>query len=110
MRSLYWNASGPANPKTRLALRDLIVSNKPDFVFLAEPWMDHSKFPGLFWARLGLKLFANARENMLSKLWCVCRDEYRPHVVAMTAQSVAFSVLLEGKLFNVAAVYGATTY
>ncbi|XP_058761210.1 uncharacterized protein LOC131634556 [Vicia villosa] len=57
MKCLYWNARGLANSPTKLALKRIITVNKPDLVFISEPWMDVRKFPFRWLHRLGLKLF-----------------------------------------------------
>lgn len=38
MKLLYRNARGLANLESRLMLKKLCLSNKPDFLFLSEPW------------------------------------------------------------------------
>jgi hypothetical protein len=58
MKTLYWKIRGLANPPSRLALKRLIIVNKPDIVLISEPWMDIDKFPTLSLSRLGLKIFS----------------------------------------------------
>ncbi|KAG4974908.1 hypothetical protein JHK82_031796 [Glycine max] len=38
MKILFWNIRGLANPKTKIVLKNLCLSNKPDFLFVSEPW------------------------------------------------------------------------
>jgi hypothetical protein len=45
MKILYWNIRGIANSPSRLVLKRLILANKPDFVFIYEPWMPFHIFP-----------------------------------------------------------------
>jgi len=73
MNFLYWNIRGISNTPSRLALRRLISKNKPDFIFLAEPWMKYEDFPANWFSRLGFKLFSmNHREKNIPNLWCFC--------------------------------------
>lgn len=48
---------GIANSPTKLDLKRLILVNKPDFVFIYEPWMDVDNFSVRWLHRLGLKFF-----------------------------------------------------
>jgi len=69
MKGIYWNIRGFANALSRLALKNLIVNNKPDFVFLSEPWMNIDVTHRNWFTRLNLKLFAvNSRDNLLPNL------------------------------------------
>jgi hypothetical protein len=71
MKCLYWNVRGLANSPTKLALKNLITINKPDFSFISEPWMNLSRISQSWWNRLGLKVFAvNSRNNLLPNMWC----------------------------------------
>lgn len=111
MKMLYWNIRGIANAPSRLALKRLILKHKPDFVFVAEPWMDYSNFPLTWFHRLGFKIFScNSRENLLPNLWCFCTFNYNPIVVNKDEQQVSFSFILEENTFYVSAVYASTSY
>lgn len=46
------------NPPSRLFHKRIIKKHKPDFVFVAESWMQYSKFPQNCLSNLHLKLFA----------------------------------------------------
>ena len=37
MKCIYWNLRGIANSPTKMALKNLIIANKPDLIFIAEP-------------------------------------------------------------------------
>jgi len=92
MKSLYWNARGMANAPTRLALKRLIIVNKPDFCFIAEPWISFDSFPRGWFHRLGYKLFAsNVRNDLLPNLWCFCLHNLQPDLIELNDQMVAFS-------------------
>ena len=45
MKCLFWNIRGITNSPSKLALKNLIIANKPDFIFVAEPWMPFDQFP-----------------------------------------------------------------
>jgi hypothetical protein len=45
MKCLFWNSKSVANNPSKLALRRLLINNKPDFVIIVEPWMKFEEFP-----------------------------------------------------------------
>ncbi|XP_058776647.1 uncharacterized protein LOC131650967 [Vicia villosa] len=109
MKCLYWNVRGIANSPTKLALKRLIRVNKPDFVFISEPWMDVKDFPFRWLQRLGLKLFAvNNRDGLDPNLWCCCLLSLEPQVVAADCQQVSFTLKIQDRFFGVSAVYAST--
>jgi len=110
MRCLYWNIRGFANAPSRLALKNLILNNNPDFVFLSEPWMKFVNTPRNWFTRLNLKLFAsNSRDNLDPNLWCFCKTNLNPNILQIDDQSVAFSLTDNDKLFAMAAIYASTS-
>lgn len=75
MNCLFWNIRGIANNASRTTLKKLIIRNSPEFVFIAEPWMNFYKFPKAWLARFNLKPFAlNDRGNNLPNIWCFCKN------------------------------------
>jgi len=111
MKSLYWNAWGLANYPSRLALKRLILLNKPDFVFISEPWMNFDDFPRRWLAELHLKLFAvNNRQNLLPNLWCFCKVSMDPIVLSSDSQQISFSLVENSKQFAFSVVYASTNY
>lgn len=69
MKCLYWNPRGVANVPTRLVLKNLIKSHKPDFFFISEPTMNIDKLPKAYIKSLGMQIFAmNNRPNKLPNL------------------------------------------
>jgi hypothetical protein len=72
-----------ANSPTRLALKRLINLHSPDFIFIAEPWIKFEDLPRRWLVKLNLKLFAmNIRPNMLPNLWCLCKQQIDPVIIA----------------------------
>jgi hypothetical protein len=111
MKVLYWNIRGLANAPSRLALKKLILKEKPDFIFIAEPWIHFDKFPKRWLVRLGLKLFSmNNRNNLTPNLWCICATGLHPIIHAISDQYVACSVHDNNKSFGIVAVYASTCY
>jgi hypothetical protein len=91
MKCLFWNLRGLANSPTRLALKSLILSNNPDIILIAEPWMNFECFPKFWLQNLGLKLFAvNSRVNLLPNLWCICKLNICSTIIAADVQHVSF--------------------
>ena len=110
MKFIYWNIRGIANSPSRLALKKLILSNKPDFVFISEPWMPFENFPFLWLHRLGFKLFSrNNRENLHPNLWCFCLSSYTPSILDTDDQHVSFSIKINNLDFFFAAIYASTS-
>ncbi|XP_058783905.1 uncharacterized protein LOC131658652 [Vicia villosa] len=109
MKCLFWNVRGIANSPTKLALKRLINVNKPDFVFISEPWMDVKKLPFRWLHRLGLKLFAvNERNGLDPNLWCCCSIHLDPQVIASDDQQVSFLLKNNGDTSGVSVVYAST--
>lgn len=99
MKILFWNAKGLANLDTRLVLRNLIISNKPDFIFISEPMILLDDFPARFWSRMNLKVFAvNSRGNLIPNLWCICSNDINPMVISNSNQQVSFSILWNNQI------------
>jgi hypothetical protein len=111
MKCLYWNVRGLANAPSRLALEKLILQNKPDFVFVSEPWIDFDDFPRKWLINLNLKLFAmNNRPNMSPNLWCICKTNINPVLLASDDQHVTFTFSEHDKTFAISAIYASTKY
>jgi exonuclease III len=111
MKILYWNIRGVANSPSRLALKRLVSNNNPDFVFIAEPWMNFSDLPRGWLARMGLKMFClNDRGQRQSNLWCLCKDNVNPNIISVNDQQVSFSYSDNNKSFYLAAIYASTDY
>ncbi|GAU16832.1 hypothetical protein TSUD_367790 [Trifolium subterraneum] len=70
-----------ANPSSKLALKNLILDSKPDFCFVAEPWMNVNRLP-LRW---------------LNRM-------------ASDDQQISLSVDMDGKTLGISAVYASNCY
>jgi hypothetical protein len=57
MKCFYWNVRGLANSPTKLALKNLILVNKPDLFFIAEPGITSDRFSASWLYRVGMKFF-----------------------------------------------------
>lgn len=85
--------------------------HKPDFVFIAEPWMLSEKFPDKFWRDLKLKIFAvNDRGPLMPNLWCSCAEQWNPNVIVNFAQHVSFTIMAENRPIGISAIYASTNY
>jgi len=110
MKGLFLNLGGLANSPTRLAFKNFIKTHKSDFVLLAEPWMDFSKFPINWLHGLGLKLFAlNNRQHLLPNLRCICKINHNPTILSITNQHVSFSLTNNHLTFGISDVYASTS-
>jgi hypothetical protein len=111
MKCIFWNARGLANSPTRLALKNLISQHKPDIVLLSKPWLHFDDFPRRWLVNLNFKLFAmNTRTNLLPNIWCLCKLNLCPTIIASDDQDVAFTIIEHDKLFAISTVYASTNY
>lgn len=111
MKILFWNIRGVGKQDSRLTLEKLCKSHKPNFLFIAEPWISTSQIPTSCLQQLNLKIFAvNDRAQLISNLWCLCSHNYSPNIIASSLQFVALSIPIGDQLICVAAVYASTNY
>jgi len=111
MKCLFWNLRGIANPPTKLALKRLLKLYKPDFCFIAKPWMNLARFPVNWFSRLNLKVFVvNNRNNLIPNLWCICNINLIPQIITLDDQQVTFTITEDNKVFAISAVYASTCY
>jgi exonuclease III len=111
MKCIFWNIRGLANSPSKLALKRLIVKNKPSFVFIAEPWMNVDSFPKSWLRSLNLKVFAvNSRQQLLPNLWCLCAANLVPQVVDFDDQQISFTFDDNGKTMGISAIYASTNH
>src|SRR6266487_4565081 len=111
MKCLYWNIRGLANSPSRLALKRLIISNNPDFFFIAEPWMNFDNFPRFWLQNLNLKLLAmNSRDQRLPNLWCFCKKNINPTLISFDDQQVAFSFCENDRVYCISAIYASNCH
>jgi len=89
----------------------MLVTYKPDFCLLAEPWMDISRFPNNWFSRRNLKIFVvNIRNNMLPNLWCLCSLDLNPTVISNDDQQVSFILEDNNKKIGMSVIYASTNY
>lgn len=111
MKCFYWNLRGLANSPTKFSLKKLLVKFKPDICFLSEPWMPISNLSQRYLNDLGLKVFAvNNRNNLLTKLWCLCALNLSPSLLDINDQYISIQVDVSGKEFGITVVYAFTCY
>lgn len=111
MKIIYWNCRGFGNTDTRLVLKKVCLLHKPDFVFLAEPWISVDDVPVSFWNQLRLKPFvSNNRFNQLPHLWGLCNEQVSPTVIANSPQQISVSTIIDGQTIFLCTVYASTTY
>lgn len=109
MKILYLNIRGLTNAPSRLALKRLINSNKPDFILFSEPWLDFINFLATWFHKLGVKLFAlNVRHNNSPNLWCICKNDIVPTVLTSSDHHVTFVFSLKPVNFGVSAIYASS--
>jgi len=105
MKCLFWNVRGLANNPSRLALKKLIISHKPELCFIA------SKLSARWLSKLNLKLFCvNTRDNLIPNLWCLCSTALNPSLIFVDDQHISIKVEVDGKVFGISAIYASTCY
>jgi hypothetical protein len=73
--------------------------------------MDFHDLPRRWLLSLNLKVFAmNSRPNLLPNLWCLCRLDLDPTILASTDQHVSFSLVVNDKPLAFSAIYASTNY
>ncbi|XP_043725602.1 uncharacterized protein LOC122672168 [Telopea speciosissima] len=95
MRAFYWNIRGIKRAAARTALRSFIKEKNPDIISIAEPMVDASSFPLLFFNKLGFEadFFVNKRLNKVPNLWVVWkRGLSKPSVVMDSEQQLIVTV------------------
>lgn len=108
MKCFFWNLRGLANSPTKLALKKLLVLHKPDICFIAEPWMNISKFSKLWLDRLGMKICCvNNRGSLLPNLWCFCSKSISPVLVNVDEQQITLHIVVNSKSFCVTGFYAS---
>jgi len=111
MKIIYSNIRGIANTPSRVALKRLILNNKPDFILISEPWISFDRFPKNWFHRLGFKLFTcNFRQNNIPNLWCICTSDLNPQIINISDQHVSFTIIQNSTTIGVNAVYASTCY
>ncbi|XP_042482434.1 cysteine-rich receptor-like protein kinase 25 [Macadamia integrifolia] len=68
---LFWNIRGMKKTSSRDSLRRFVSEHMPDNICIVEPMMDSSKFPKLFFNKLGFEydFIHNVRVNKEPSLW-----------------------------------------
>lgn len=111
MKFVFWNIRGITNSPSRLALKRIILSQRPDIILIAEPMMNFDHFRATWLQRLGLKLFDfNVRNNNLPNIWCICNINLSPNIIACSDQHVSFTFILDSLVFGISAIYASTCY
>jgi hypothetical protein len=111
MKILFWNIRVMANESSRVALKRLTTTYKPDIILISEPWIDFANFPQTWLLNLDLKLFAvNNRNNNTPNLWCICKTSITPTILQSSDQHVSFTFSHNHCVFGVSAIYASTSY
>lgn len=102
---------GIGNLPTRLVLKKLCTLHRPDFLFIAEPWIHLDQLPSNFSCQMNLKsLTDNNRGQLLPNLWGLCNVNISPTVISCSDQQISLSVIWEGRNSFLATVYALTSY
>ncbi|XP_019451901.1 PREDICTED: uncharacterized protein LOC109354000 [Lupinus angustifolius] len=94
----YTRKGGFGNPKSRLVLKNICTTNKPNLVFLAEPMIHIDVVDLSFWNSINLKIFAaNERLRLSPSLWGLCRLDMDPTVLRVSTQHFSISVMKDNR-------------
>ncbi|XP_042484544.1 uncharacterized protein LOC122064826 [Macadamia integrifolia] len=92
MRVFFWNIHEVRKAAGKRALRMLVKEFFPDILCLAEPMVQVSRFPALFFNKLGYSFdfIHNNRQNKVPNLWIIWKCGIaRPIVKAMSEQHIS---------------------
>jgi len=111
IRGFLYNKRGIDNNNSLNMLRNIILEQKPYFIFIAEPMTAFSPSHALFFDNLNFNLCIVTDNNQkTSKMWCLGRSDISVHVMHSCMQYISISVSAQGRMVNFAGIYGATTY
>ncbi|XP_019435946.1 PREDICTED: uncharacterized protein LOC109342412 [Lupinus angustifolius] len=104
-------SKGFGNQKTKIYLKNLCLSNKPDFVMIAEPKIPNLRVSDRYWKELNLMLLVvNDRGEDLPSLWVLCNPDLAPSVLVKADQHIALSMLVNNKIIYICAIYAQTNH
>ncbi|XP_019450653.1 PREDICTED: uncharacterized protein LOC109352923 [Lupinus angustifolius] len=66
---------GFGNLGTKLLLKEICSTHKPDVVFISEPMIQVNKIKPLFWSNLSMKFFIANDKAPLPSIWGICKKE-----------------------------------
>jgi hypothetical protein len=111
MKILFWNIRGIGNPDSRLVVKSLCSTHKPDILFIAEPMIDFASVPSWFWKSINITKFCvNSRLNNIPNLWGMWSSTFDPLVIFASDQCLVLEFTERNHKFYLAAVYASTSY
>ncbi|XP_042485018.1 uncharacterized protein LOC122065291 [Macadamia integrifolia] len=100
MRVLFWNIRGVRKEAGRRALKFLLRESSPEILCVAEPMVEVSSFPSLFFDKLGYaaEVIPNNRQDRVPNIWVIWkRGMARPSLVSMSDQQLIVEIDWMGK-------------
>ncbi|XP_042483480.1 uncharacterized protein LOC122063840, partial [Macadamia integrifolia] len=95
MRALFWNIRGMKKAAGRATLSNILLDKHPDVVCLAEPMVEVSAFPSLFFNKLGYDacFIHNIRTDKNPNLWVIWkRSLTKPTIISMSDQFISLCI------------------
>ncbi|XP_042482204.1 uncharacterized protein LOC122062621 [Macadamia integrifolia] len=92
----------------KLALSNILKEKIPEIICIAEPMVDVTAFPKLFFTRLGFDIdfIHNNRSDKVPNLWLMWkRNIRRPNIVSATDQHITISLEWHKKIIRVSVVH-----
>ncbi|XP_042509129.1 uncharacterized protein LOC122084758 [Macadamia integrifolia] len=92
---LFWNIRGVKKAAGLRALSYFIRDHSPDVVCVAEPMISESKFPFLFFKKLGFEsdFIHNFRMDKVPNIWVIWKQGIpRPSIIAVSDQQLSITV------------------
>ena len=109
MEVLLWNCQGIANLETQRVLRDLVNTQKPSIVCLAELKCLFSSLRPSFFGSLGYSLTAvkDVNDRRIPSIWVMISiDIVSFNVISFHSQHIMTSFLVDGTLMYASFIYG----
>lgn len=112
MKVIYWNIRGLGNSKTQALLANYCRIHKPSWVAIAEPMIDFSSIPVLFWKSLGLQLVFTNTKTPLPNLWLLSKIDYSVtySIKFCSAQCIIIESLIGSNPFVMGFIYAHVRY
>lgn len=88
---LYWNIRGIGNPESRITLKTLCDSHKPNIIFIAEPMIPFENVPHLFlWNINVTKFCSNDRPLRIPNLWGLWGNDLERTKLSISRKLITF--------------------
>ncbi|XP_042489434.1 uncharacterized protein LOC122069479 [Macadamia integrifolia] len=111
MKLLFWNIRGMKKASGKNALRVLVKEKDPDILCIAEPMIEVTNFPNLFFNRLGFccNFIHNTRVGKAPNLWIVWKRNLNiPTIIAESEQHISVTITSDSITAQISFVHASS--